>query len=62
MLFTIPESALGPVLAVFAGCFLYLGASDLIPESHHRHPRAATTLMTLLGALVIYLAVSFATF
>jgi len=46
-----------PVLAVFAGSFLYLGASDLIPESHHQHPRAATTLMTLLGAAVIFVAV-----
>jgi ZIP family zinc transporter len=53
----IPASAVGLVLAVFAGSFLYLGASDLIPESHHRHPRAATTLMTLLGAGVLYAAV-----
>jgi len=57
LLFRIPQSAIGPVLAVFAGSFLYLGASDLIPESHHRHPRAATTIMTLLGAAVIFLAV-----
>ncbi|HEY1630769.1 MAG TPA: ZIP family metal transporter [Rhizomicrobium sp.] len=48
---------IGPVLAVFAGCFLYLGASDLIPESQHAHPRAATTAMTLLGAGVLYAAV-----
>jgi ZIP family zinc transporter len=58
LLFRISESAIGPVLAVFAGCFLYLGASDLIPESQHAHPRAATTLMTLLGAAVLYAAVS----
>jgi len=51
----VPE--IGPVLAVFAGCFLYLGASDLIPESQHAHPRAATTAMTLLGAAVLYAAV-----
>jgi ZIP family zinc transporter len=57
LLFRIPVGAIGPVLAVFAGSFLYLGASDLIPESHHQHPRAATTLMTLLGAAVIFLAV-----
>ncbi len=55
---SVPLAALGPILAVFAGCFLYLGAADLIPESHHRHPRLMTTFMTLLGALVIYLAVS----
>lgn len=57
LLFRIPEANIGPVLAVFAGSFLYLGASDLIPESHHQHPRAATTIMTLLGAAVIFLAV-----
>ncbi|HVB20226.1 MAG TPA: ZIP family metal transporter [Candidatus Paceibacterota bacterium] len=54
LFFSIPESAIGLVLAVFAGSFLYLSASDLIPESHHRHPRALTTVMTLLGALVLY--------
>jgi ZIP family zinc transporter len=57
LLFHIADNAIGLVLAVFAGCFLYLGASDLIPESQHAHPRAATTLMTLAGAAVIYLAV-----
>ena len=58
LLFSIPESAIGLVLAVFVGTFLYLSASDLIPESHHRHPRALTTFMTLFGALVIYIVVS----
>jgi len=57
LLFRIPESDIGVVLAVFAGCFIYLGATDLIPESQHAHPRAATTLMTLLGAGVLYAAV-----
>ena len=57
LFFRIPEAEIGAVLAVFAGSFLYLGASDLIPESHHQHPRAATTFMTLLGAAVIFVAV-----
>ena len=57
LLFVIPESAIGLVLAVFVGTFLYLAAADLIPESHHRHPRALTTVMTLLGALVLYTVV-----
>ena len=55
LFFTIPESTLGLVLATFVRTFLYLSASDLIPESHHRHPRALTTVMTLLGALLLYL-------
>ncbi|MCR4333873.1 MAG: ZIP family metal transporter [Patescibacteria group bacterium] len=57
LFFRIPESVIGLVLAVFVGSFLYLSASDLIPESHHRHPRALTTVMTLLGALVLYIVV-----
>lgn len=57
LFFRIPEDAIGLVLAVFVGTFLYLSASDLIPESHHRHPRALTTVMTLLGALVLYTVV-----
>lgn len=62
LFFTIPESAIGLVLAVFVGSFLYLSASDLIPESHHRHPRALTTVMTLLGAFVLYTVVRLVSF
>lgn len=57
MLFRIPESVIGLVLALFTGCFLYLGASDLIPESQQRNPRPVTTAMTLLGAGTLYVAV-----
>ena len=60
LLFTVPRGAMGVVLAIFAGFFLYIGASDLIPESHHAHPKFYTTFMTLLGAGVIYLAVRIA--
>jgi zinc transporter ZupT len=56
----VPESSLSLILAVFAGFFLYIGASDLLPESHHKHPKALTTLLTLLGALVLYLAIHLA--
>jgi len=54
LFFVIPPSTIGLVLAAFVGSFLYLSASDLIPESHHRHPRALTTVMTLAGAALIY--------
>jgi ZIP family zinc transporter len=60
LFFSLPERHLGIVLAVFAGFFLYIGASDLIPESHHAHPKFLTTAMTLIGAAVLYLAVHFA--
>lgn len=58
--FTLPASELGLVLALFSGFFIYIGASDLLPESHHQHPRLSTSVMTVLGALVIYGAVHLA--
>lgn len=53
---TITESTLGLILAVFIGFFLYLSASDLIPESHHHHPTIWTSLMTVIGLIVVYCA------
>lgn len=53
-LFRLPESLFSLVLAVFAGFFMYIGASDLIPESQHQHPKLWTTFMTILGAAVLY--------
>jgi ZIP family zinc transporter len=57
---TVSESTLGLILAIFTGFFLYIGASDLIPESHHRHPTIWTTIMTVCGIVVLYAAVRFA--
>ncbi len=57
LFFHVPDGLFGIVLAVFFGFFLYIGASDFIPESHHAHPKLLTTTMTVLGAAVIYLAV-----
>ena len=56
--FTLRSAWFGTALALFAGFFLYIGASDLIPESYHAHPKFLTTAMTLAGALVLYLAIS----
>ena len=53
---------LGMVLSAFCGFFLYIGASDLLPESYHRHSTLWTTFSTLVGAAVIYVAVHFARF
>ena len=60
LFFSLPENSLGIFLAMFAGFFLYIGASDLIPESHHAHPKFLTTAMTIAGAAVMYMAVRFA--
>jgi zinc transporter ZupT len=48
------------VLAVFCGFFLYIGASDLLPESHHNHPKWITTIMTVLGMAVLFFAIRLA--
>lgn len=56
----IPEKGLGILLSLFAGFFLYIGASDLIPESYHGHPTKWTTLMTVVGIAVIYAALTIA--
>jgi zinc transporter ZupT len=58
LFFTLPGSAFGTALALFAGFFLYIGASDLIPESYHAHPKFLTTAMTLAGAAVLYAAIA----
>lgn len=58
--FTLPQETLGLLLAVFCGFFLYIGASDLLPESHHNHPRALTTVMTVIGMGVMYAAIQLA--
>jgi len=42
-------------LAIFAGFFLCIGASDLLPESHHQHPRVFTTVSTIAGAASLYI-------
>jgi zinc transporter ZupT len=55
--FSLPEAALGLVLATFCGFFLYIGAADLLPESHHSHPTKWPTLMTILGVAVLYIAI-----
>jgi len=55
--FQLTESTLGIILAIFTGFFLYIGASDLLPESHHNHPTIWTTFLTILGILVIYIVI-----
>jgi ZIP family zinc transporter len=60
-LFMAPSAeVLALTLALFAGFFLYIGASDLLPESHHSHAKVWTTLVTLLGAGFIYAAIQLA--
>lgn len=57
MFFTLSADTLGLVLALFAGFFIYIGASDLIPESHHAHPVRWTTFATVLGVAAMYVVI-----
>lgn len=59
-LFAVSREDLGLLLALFAGFFLYIGASDLVPESYHAHPTFWTTIMTVFGAGVLFTAVRLA--
>jgi len=59
-LIVVPRADLALILAAFAGFFLYIGAGELLPDSHRRHPRAWTTLATALGVAFIWLAVHWA--
>jgi ZIP family zinc transporter len=60
LFFTVPETQLGLLLALFAGSFLYIGASDLIPESYHAHPKRWTTIMTAVGICFLYVVIKLA--
>jgi ZIP family zinc transporter len=51
---TLSSSALGFLLACFAGFFLYIGGVDLLPESQRRGSRLGTTMATLAGVLCLY--------
>jgi len=54
LFFSVSEKILLLYLGFFAGFFLYIGASDILPEAHNRRSSFATILATIFGALVIY--------
>jgi ZIP family zinc transporter len=60
LFFVLPEDKLGLLLALFSGFFLYIGASDLIPESYHSHPQRWTTIMTVVGIGTLYIIIHLA--
>jgi ZIP family zinc transporter len=47
------ESFLGHLLALYAGFFLYLGATDLLPEAHE-HAAWERVALTVAGFAVIF--------
>ena len=50
---TIPSTMLAPLMALFAGVFLYIGACELVPRSHSLEPRFKTGIATIMGIMVM---------
>jgi zinc transporter, ZIP family len=54
LLVRVPENYLILILPFFAGGFLYLGSSDLLPEAHEKSDPLIAIVLTLLGFLLIF--------
>lgn len=54
-LIALPDTALGTLLATFAGVFIAIGAGHLLPEAQHQRPGAApaVVLLAAVGAVVV---------
>jgi ZIP family zinc transporter len=50
---SVSESFLGHVLALYAGFFIYLGATDLLPEAHE-HAAWERVALTVAGFALIF--------
>jgi zinc transporter, ZIP family len=50
----VSEATLGAILAVYAGFFLYMGATDLLPEAHSEHASWPRVALTVAGFAAIY--------
>lgn len=58
---SLSESTLGYILAFIAGFFIYIGASDLLPEAHKGENSFKILIATITGFLFIYLLTIFVT-
>jgi zinc transporter, ZIP family len=52
-LLTVSEHTLGQLLAVYAGFFLFMGATDLLPEAHE-HPSGRRVALTVAGFAAVF--------
>src|SRR5215208_6910437 len=50
----VSEESLGQLLALYAGFFLFMGATDLLPHAHE-HPSGKRVLLTVAGFAVVLL-------
>lgn len=56
----VSDRALGHLLAVYAGFFLYMGGTDLLPEAH-QHPSRRRVALTVFGFAATFLIANLAT-
>ncbi|MDB5170067.1 MAG: permease [Candidatus Saccharibacteria bacterium] len=59
LLFTLSDAGLVIYLGFFAGFLLYIGASEILPEAHSKHSSYSTIMLTVLGALLIFVVTRF---
>ena len=52
-LLTVSEHTLGQLLGVYAGFFLFMGATDLLPEAHE-HPSGRRVALTVAGFAAVF--------
>ena len=55
---SVEESFLGVLLGISAGSFIYIGASDLLPETH-KNLEKRNILLVLLGLFLVYMMAHF---
>ncbi|MET1032910.1 MAG: ZIP family metal transporter [Candidatus Saccharimonadales bacterium] len=60
LLFSGPEHILQYYLGFFAGFLLYIGASDILPQAHDEKSSKLTILLTIAGAVFMFLVTRFA--
>jgi zinc transporter ZupT len=53
LFFQLPQYYMVFLLPFFAGGFLYLGASDLLPQAHEKNPPALTIVLCTVGCIFI---------
>lgn len=56
----VSAETLGAILAVYAGFFLYMGATDLLPEAHSEHASWQRVALTVAGFGAVYAATAIA--
>jgi ZIP family zinc transporter len=53
---SVSEETLGELLALYAGFFIYMGATDLLPEAHAEHASWARVALTIAGMAAVWAA------